>query len=191
MNRATIGGLACGLALLLTTACSGKASDTLPTDGPFGSTIHNSGMICAHTRPGGVAYSGFEDFPNKGGIATISQVKLAHSKNLRLVDAWVILTPNPGVGVGVGGGYPTARSVESDSPGLRWNLRQRIPGATVRHTHGKESINLVIVAKPIGKIGTSTAVDVYYKAIGRHSTDGRQSSASEYVPFLGGAGGRG
>src|SRR5712691_1725688 len=70
VNRVAMGGLACGLALLLTTACT--SSSTLPTSGPFGSTIPNSGMICAHTRPGGTAYSGFEDFPNRGEIGRAS-----------------------------------------------------------------------------------------------------------------------
>ncbi len=159
-----MGGLACGLALLLTTACT--SSSTLPTSGPFGSTIPNSGMICAHTRPGGTAYSGFEGFPNRDGKAIIDKVVLAHARHLRLVAAWVLPISNSREGVGVGGGYPTASSVASDAPGTRWDLRQPIRGAVVRHTHGQESINLVIVAKPSGKVGTSTAVDLYYEAAG-------------------------
>ncbi len=158
-----MGGLACGLALLLVTSCSRGGVDA---DGPFGSTIPDSGMICAHTRLGGAAYSGFENFPNKGGPATITRVRLAHARHLRLVAAWVLQTPGPSFGVGVGGGYPTKSSVEADAPGTRWDLRQRIPGAVVRHTRGRETIDLVIVAKPIGRVGTSTAIDVYYKVAG-------------------------
>ncbi len=165
MNRVIMGGLACGLALLLAPSCS--AGGGLDTDGPFGDTGPNSGGICAHTRPGGVAYDGFKDFPNKGGTATIGKVRLAHARHLRLVAAWVMLTTDPSVGVG--GGYPTASSGGPGNPGRHlWSLRQWIPGAVVRHTHRKEVINLVIVAKPIGRVGTSTAVDLYYQVAGKH-----------------------
>ncbi len=164
MNRVITGGLACGLALLLTASCG---SSGLDTDGPFGGSGPNTGRICSPARPGGVAYDGFENFPNRGGPATITKVRLAHARHLRLVAAWVILTPSPGVGVGVGGGYPTASSVARYAPGLRWSTRQAIPGAVVRHTHGQQSINLVIVAKTSGKAGTSTAVDLYYESAGR------------------------
>jgi hypothetical protein len=165
VNRVTMGGLACGLALLLLTTACGNG---LSTNGPFGSTIPASGNICAHARPGGVAYSGFEDFPNSGGTATIDKVKLAQARHLRLVTAWVLPISNPNEGVGVGGGYPNASSVASDAPGVLWDRRQQIPGAVVRHTHGQERINLVIVAKPTGKDGTSTAVDLYYESGGTH-----------------------
>jgi hypothetical protein len=159
-----MGGLACRLALLLTTACTSSA--TLSTNGPFGSAGPNSGGICVPARPGEVAYDGFEQFPNTGGRATIGKVRLVHPRHLRLVAAWVLPTNGSHEGVGVGAGYPTASSVASGASGARWDLRQPIPGAVVRHTHGKRAIALVIVVKPSGKVGTSTAVDLYYESAG-------------------------
>jgi hypothetical protein len=167
VNRVTVAGLACGLALLLATACSSTRGG-LPTNGSFGNGGPNSGTVGQCVPPGQVAYSGFEDFPNTGGTATIDRVTLVDPRHLHLVAAWVIPTPNPGVGVGVGQGYPTASSVASDTPGLRWEFRQRIPGAVVRHTRGQESINLVIVIKPSGNVGTAKAIDLYYQTAGTH-----------------------
>jgi hypothetical protein len=165
VNRVTMGGLACGLTILLLTSCSSG----LDTDGPFGGSGPNSGGICAHARPGGVAYDGFQQFPNRGDTAIIYKIRLAHSRHLRLVAAWVLLTPDRSVGIGVGGGYPTASSGGPGNPGRHlWSLRQRIPGAVVPHTHGKEIINLVVVAKPTAKVGTSNAIDLYYKSAGKH-----------------------
>ncbi len=159
-----MGGLACGLALLLATSCSGG----LDTDGPFGGSGPNSGGICAPVRPGEVAYDGFEQFPNTGGRATITKVRLVHPRNLRLVAAWVVPTSGVLEGVGVGLGYPTASKIASGGSGAHWDLRERIPGAVVRHTHGHRAIALVIVAKPSGKVGTSKAVDLYYESAGKH-----------------------
>jgi hypothetical protein len=165
VNQVPKGGLACALALLLATACS-SSRGKLPTNGPFGNGGSTSGAVGQCVRPGQAAYSGFESFPNKGGAATIDSVVLVKHRNLRLLAAWVILTPNPSIGVGVGPGYPSATSVASDAPGLRWSLRQKVPGAMVRHTHGREVINLVIVIRPSGKVGTAKAVDLYYKSAG-------------------------
>jgi hypothetical protein len=68
---------------------------------------------------------------------------------------------------GIGKGYP--------SPGRAW---QHIPGAVVHHTHGQEVISLVVVVKPSGKLGTATAINLYYEAGGTHYlrqfTDGLQ-----------------
>jgi hypothetical protein len=161
-----MGGLACGLALLLATSCSsGGGPDT---DGPFGGTDHSSGGICVHTRPGGVAFDGFEQFPNTGGPATITKVRLVHPRNLRLVAAWVLPTSGVLEGVGVGAGYPTASGIAANGTGARWALRERIPGAVVQHTRGHHAIALVIVTKPSGKVGSSKAIDLYYESAGKH-----------------------
>jgi hypothetical protein len=164
-----MGGLACGLALLLTAACTSSGP---ATDGPFGSTIKSSGGLCLPVaRPGEVAYDGFEEFPNTGGTATISKVKLVHPRHLRLVAAWVLPLSNSGQRIeriGLGAGFPTASRIHAFAPDARWDLRQRIPGAVVRHTPGQQTIELLIVAKPLGKFGTSTAVDLYYESAGTH-----------------------
>ncbi len=161
-----MGRLACGLALLLATSCSsGGGPDT---DGPFGGTGPNSGMICTPTRPGQVAYDGFEQFPNTGGRATITKVRLVHSRNLRLIAAWVLPTSGVLEGVGVSAGYPTASKIAANGTGAHWDLRQRIPGAVVQHTRGHQAIALVVIAKPSGKVGTSKAVDLYYESAGKH-----------------------
>jgi hypothetical protein len=161
VNRHTTGGLACGLALLLATACSN--SDTLSTNGPFGNGGPDSGTVCDWTRPGGVAYSGFEEFPNTGGTATIERVALVDPRNLRLVAAWVVPTPG---GAGVGPGYPPASSLGTGATRVPLELRQHIPAAVVRHTRGKEAIDLVIVVKPSGRVGTSKAINLYYETGG-------------------------
>jgi hypothetical protein len=164
VNRVTMAGLACGLALLLAAACS--SSGGLSTNGPFGNGGPNSGTLGQCTPPGQVVYDGIEEFPNAGGTATIQKVALVDPRNLRLLTAWVV--PTTGTLVGEGLGYPTASSLASTTSGVRWGLRQRIPGAVVRHTRGQEVINLVIVVKPSGKVGTAKAVNLYYEAGGTH-----------------------
>ncbi len=155
-----MGGLACGLALLLATSCSRRGLDA---DGPFGGTGPNSGMICASTMSGGVVHDSFDEFPNMGGTATIDKVALAHPRHLRLLAAWVVPTDGP---LGDSGpGYPPASGYP---PGYRWGQRQRIPGALVAHTRGQDVINLVIVVKPTAKVGAATAVNLYYKSAGTH-----------------------
>jgi len=161
-----MGGLACGLALLLTAACTSSGP---ATDGPFGSTIQSSGGFCVPVaRPGEVGYDAYEEFPNTGGRATIDKVRLMHPRHLRLVAAWVLPISDPGQRIGLGAGYPTASRIHADVPGARWDLRRRIPGAVVQHTPGQQTIELLIVAKPLGKFGTSTAVDLYYESAGTH-----------------------
>jgi hypothetical protein len=100
-------------------------------------------------------YDGFEEFNDTGGTATVDKVALVHPRHLRLVAAWV--AEANGAVAGVGRGYPT--------PGRSW---QRVPGAVVQHTRGKEAISLVIVVKPSGRLGTATAVNLYYKSAGTH-----------------------
>jgi hypothetical protein len=157
MNRVTMGGLVCGLALLLA-ACSSGLSD----NGPFGNGGPNTGRICTWTKPGGVAHDSFNAFPNTGGTATISKVVLVHTRHLRLLAAWAV--PTNGELGSAGPGYPSA---SDGGPGFRWRQRQRIPGATVRHTRGQDVINLVVVMKPTAKFGSATAVNLYYRSGGK------------------------
>ena len=166
MSRVTLGGLACGLALLLMTACSSTGGGKLSTNGPFGNGGPNSGTNGTCARPGQVVHDGFEEFPNAGGTATLDKVTLVSPRHLRLIAAWVV--PTTGALVDIGWGYPTATSLASAAPGVRWGLRQRIPGAVVRHTHGQEAINLVILVKPSGNAATVNAVNLYYHAAGTH-----------------------
>lgn len=164
MNRVTVGGLACALALLFAAACSSTGGN-LPTNGPFGNGGSYSGTFNTCARPGQVVHDGFDEFPNTGGTATISRVALVDPRHLRLLAAWVL--PITGSqGVDVGWGYPSASSVASVAPGTRWELRQRIPGAVVRHTRGREMIDLVIVVKPFGKVASTKGFDLYYEAAG-------------------------
>jgi hypothetical protein len=157
MSRVTLGGLACGLALLLLPACSSGLSD----NGPFGNGGPNEGTICTWTKPGGVAHDSFDEFPNTGGTATIAKVALVHPRHLRLIAAWAV--PTNGELGNAGPGYPPG---PDNGPGFRWGQRQRIPGAVVRHTRGQDVINLVIVMKPTAKFGTATAVNLYYESAG-------------------------
>jgi hypothetical protein len=156
MKRATLGGLACGLALLLA-ACGGGLSE----NGPFGNGGPNTGTICTWTRPGGVAHDSFDAFPNTGGTATINKVALVNPRHLRLIVAWVV--PTDGSLGSAGPGYAPG---SGSGPGFRWRQRQRIPGAIVRHTRGQDLVNLVIVMKPTARYGTATAVNLYYKSGG-------------------------
>lgn len=164
MNRVTLGGLACGLSLLLLLAAA-CGSGRLSENGPFGTSGQNSGTICDWARPGGVIYSGFEEFYDTGGTATIDNVALVEPRHLRLVAAWVAEANGPVAGVGRGYPHPT-------------RVWQHIPGAVVRHTRGQEVISLVVVVKPTAKLGTARAINLYYKSGGtrylRHFTDGLQ-----------------
>jgi len=154
VNRVTIGGLACGLALLLAAACSNTGSK-LSTNGPLGNGGPNSGTICAWTTPGGVVQDGFEQFNDTGGSATINKIALVHPRHLRLLAAWVAEGDRP-VGQ-VGKGYP--------HPTKAW---KHIPGAVVHRNHGRQQINLVIVVRPTAKLGTATAINMYYESAGTH-----------------------
>ena len=98
---------------------------------------------------------GFEEFNDTGGTATIDKVALVHPRHLRLIAAWVAEGKSP-VGE-VGRGYP--------HPTKAW---KHIPGAVVHPNHGQEVINLVIVVKPSGGLGTATAIDMYYHVGGTH-----------------------
>ena len=157
VNRVTLGGLACGLALLLAACGSSGLSD----NGPFGNGGPNSGTICLLAKmPGGVTHDSFDAFPNRGGTATIDKVALVHPRHIRLIAAWVV--PTNGSFGNAGPGYPSASAYP---PGI-WARRQRIPGAVVRHTRGQDLLNLVLVMRPSGKFGTATAVNLYYKSGG-------------------------
>src|SRR5215469_10852031 len=79
VNRVTLGGLACGLALLLAAGCGGGG---LSENGPFGNSGQNSGTICAWTTPGGVVHDGFEEFYDTGGTATVDRVALVEPRHL-------------------------------------------------------------------------------------------------------------
>ncbi len=161
MKRITLGGLACALALLFAAACS--AAGKLSANGPFGSGGTNSGRLCEQIPPGGVLHDSFDAFSNAGGTARISKVTLVGARHLRLVAAWAVPTSGP---LGDSGpGYPSPSGYQ---PGFHWGKRQSIPGAIVRHTRGHDLINLVIVVKPTAKVGTATAVNLYYKSAGTH-----------------------
>jgi hypothetical protein len=149
MSRLTLGGLACGLALLA--ACSSGPSE----NGPLGNSGQNSGTICDWATPGGVVQDGFEEFNDTGGMATIDKVALVRPRHLRLIAAWVGEGNTP-IGE-VGRGYP--------HPTKAW---KRVPGAVVHPNHGQEVINLVIVVKPTAKLGTATAINMYYHVGGTH-----------------------
>lgn len=162
MSRVTLGGLACGLALLLLAAACGSGG--LSTNGPLGTSGQNSGTLCDWATPGGVVQEGFEEFNDTGGTVTVDKVALVDPRHLRLLAAWVAEGNYP-VGEAIGRGYP--------SPTKAW---KHIPGAILHHTHGQEVINLVIVVKPSGTLGTATAINMYYESGGthylRHFTDG-------------------
>jgi hypothetical protein len=150
MNRVLLGGLACGLALLLA-ACSSGLSD----NGPLGNSGQNSGTLCYTATRGGVVQDGFEEFNDTDGTVTVDRVALVHPRHLRLIAAWIGEGNTP---IGrVGRGYP--------HPTKAW---KRIPGAIIHHNHGQEVINLEIVVKPTAKLGTATAIDMYYEADGTH-----------------------
>src|SRR5258708_40011826 len=146
MSRCMLGGLACGLALLLAACTSGGLSE----NGPFGNFGQTSGTICQWARPGGVLQDGFEEFYDTGGTATIDKVALVHPRHLRLLAAWVGEGDSP-IGE-LGRRYP--------HPTRAW---KHVPGALVHHTRGQQRINVVIVIKTSGKLGTATAIDLYYK----------------------------
>lgn len=151
MNRVTLGGLACGLTLLLTACGSGGLS----TNGPLGNSGQNSGTICAWTTPGGVVYDGLEEFNDTGGTATIDKVALVHPRHLRLVAAWVAEANGPVAGIGRVYPHPT-------------RVWQRVPGAVVHPNHGKQALDLVVVVKPTAKLGTAAAINLYYHVGGTH-----------------------
>jgi hypothetical protein len=161
-----MGGLACGLALLAV-ACgsSGPA-----TGGPFngkGSNLIET--VCDSTPPGGVVYDGIDAFQNTGGTATIGRVVLVDARHLRLLAAWVVPKPRSSTLIGVGRGYPSASGLASTTLGNQWWRRQRLPGAVVGHTRGRDLINIVLVVKPSGDVvGTARAFDLYYQAGGTH-----------------------
>jgi hypothetical protein len=168
VNRVRPGGLACGLALLLA-ACGSGLSD----NGPLGNSGQNSGTICYSATPGGVVHSGFEEFNDTGGTATVGKVALVHPRHLRLIAAWIAESNGPVAGVGRGDPHPS-------------RIWQHVPGAVVHHTRGQEAISLVVVVKPTGNLGTATAVNMYYESAGRRYlrqfTDGYKIVVGRHCP---------
>jgi len=166
VNRLTVGGLACGLALLAV-SCGGSGP---AAGGPFngkGSNLIET--VCDSTPPGGVVYDGIDAFQNTGGRATIGRAALVDPRHLRLLAAWVVPKPRNSTLIGVARGYPSASGLASTAPGNQWQRRQRLPGAVVGHTRGRDLINIVLVVKPSGKVvGTARAFDLYYRAGGTH-----------------------
>ena len=75
------------------------------------------GLCLPVPRLGQFAYSGFEEFPNTGGRATISNVKLVHPRHLRLVAAWVLPISDPSQRIGLGAGFPTASRLKAHAAG--------------------------------------------------------------------------
>ena len=152
MNRATLGGLACAVGLALPLAACGSG---LSDNGPFGNGGSNSGSVCQSTTPGGVLQDGFEEFNDTGGRATIDKVALVRPRHLRLMQAWVHEGKGP-IGT-LGPGYPRpTRALE------------HVPGAVVHNTGKQDVIQVVIVVKPSGKLGSATAVNLYYHSAGTH-----------------------
>jgi hypothetical protein len=157
-NRLRWGGLACGLTLLA--GCS--AANAVNT-GPFGGGGGDKNSICAPVRRGGVLSYGIEAFTNTGCTATIERVALTDPHGLRMLAAYAVPVTGNTL-YGVLDGNPPARYIP---PGVHWAQRQRPNGAVIPHSKGTQ-INLVLVLKPAGAKGTARAVDVFYRAAGRH-----------------------
>ena len=154
------------LALLL----AGCGSGGVNTNGPFGNSPTSSqGTECSWAPRGSVGTFGELAFPNKGGTAHIDKVTLVDAHHLQVVAEWVVpITGNDLIGVV--GGYPPIGS-KGHGPsylaaGILWNRRQRADGATIPHWPYPRIIDLVLVLRPIGVMGTAKTVYVYYESGG-------------------------
>jgi len=63
-------------------------------------------------------------------------------------------------------GYPTA-AIAGQAPGIQWAQRQRADGARVPPERGHDVSNVLLVLKPVGKVGTSQGFNVYYRESGQ------------------------
>jgi hypothetical protein len=153
-------GLAFLVSAILAACSSGPAMS-----GPFGRSGGGPGMVCTWTPPGSVLTYGLEQFPNTGGTAKIQTVALVSPHDLRVVADWVVPITGTNL-IGVHSGQPTGRGAPPMAPGIQWAQRQRADGATIRHTPGSDVINIVLVIKPSGGIGSAAGLDVYYTSSG-------------------------
>jgi hypothetical protein len=146
------------LAAVLLAGCTGPAVNTGPFRGGG-----DPGEECASIPPGGVLGYGFEEFRNGGSAtATIDKVALTDPRGLRIVAAYVV--PVSGhILYGVQPGWPPAYI----PPGFHWPQREKAVGARIPPSPGHDVINLLLVLKPTGRVGTARSVDVYYRASGQ------------------------
>jgi hypothetical protein len=155
-----IGGLAAGLALLLTAGCSSGIS----ADGPFGKSVSGGGSECIPVPRNGVGTFATVALGNSSGPARITSVTLVGAHHLKIVAAWVI--PIRGLGLmGVFSGYP-AGPPAAQAPGIQWARRRRADGALIPHLPGQAVYNLVLVLRPSGAQGTASSEDVNYQSGG-------------------------
>jgi len=164
----TAGGLAFGLALLL---CGCGSSDGPNTSGPFGHAGTDRWVQCFPVPRGGVGTFAGLEFSNRGGPARIERVTLADAHNLQIVSAWAV--PITGLDLmGMFAGYPPVGYKGSFpghlAPGVQWDQRQRVVAAVIPHSQGQDVVNLVLVLKPSGVVGTAKDVDVNYVSGGTH-----------------------
>jgi len=150
-------------ALVAAALLAGCTSSPAINTGPLGGG-GEPGEECARISPGEVLGYGFEEFRNSGAaIATIEKVALTDPRGLRMLAAYVVpVTGN--VLYGVQPGWPPAYLPS----GFQWPQRQKAMGAQIPHSPGHDAINLLLVLKPTGRVGTARSVDVYYRATGQN-----------------------
>lgn len=168
MNRLTLfaGGLAAALALLL----GGCGSSGPNLNGPFGDSAKGPiGAQCFQSEPkGSVATLGMLSFSNKGGPARIDKVTLVDARDLQTVAEWLVPITGHDL-MGVLDGYPpygSKRGSQGPAPGIHWASRQRAVGATIAHMPFPLSINLIVVLRPTGSLGTVKTVYLDYESGG-------------------------
>jgi hypothetical protein len=146
------------LAAVLLAGCAAPAVNTGPFHGGG-----NPGAECASIPAGGVLGYGFEEFRNSGSAtATIEKVALTDPRGLRILTAYVV--PVSGhILYGVQPGWPPSYI----PPGFLWPQREKAAGARISPSHGHDVINLLLVLKPTGQVGTARSVDVFYRVSGQ------------------------
>jgi hypothetical protein len=152
-----------GGTLLAGVLLAGCASGVAVNTGPFGNG-GSQGEECVPLPRGGVLSYGFDEFRNSSAsAAVIEKVSLADPHGLRILAAYVV--PITGHTLyGVLTGFPP----EAHLPlGVQWSQRQRADGATIPHSLGHRVTNLILVLKPVTKIGSARGIDVYYRVSGQ------------------------
>ena len=150
--------LGCGL--LAGCAAGGPASSGPLSDG------HTGGYEqCSPVRPGGVLTYGFSMWYNLGQkVAVVDRVSLYRSHHLKLLAAYAV----PATGTNLWGATAGAPSAASSSPGVHWSQRQNADGARIPpRRRYKPIINLLLVLRPVGTLGTAWGIDTYYRENGK------------------------
>lgn len=143
-------------AVIITMVAAASCAGGTPDRGPLGDG-GDPGSICVPLHPGGVLSWGATPLENKGSsVAVIKSVKLVGAQHTTLAVTYIVPSTRSYL-YGAWRGYPPPPHPQ---PGVRWDERMTVPGATVQPGR---TASLVAVIKEHGPVGRVRAIAVTYR----------------------------